>query len=184
MRKHHDSIKFIGLCTIFAFFPDIALAEIIILNSGKKLEGTIIQTTDTGAVIRTSQGDFDVRYRMMASVEPSAKDNAALNPNIKVVTGKINSINQLRQQKAAEETKRIYSKRVEFYMTSWCPYCQKMEMFLKKNKIQYKKFNIEYDAKAQKKFLELGGRGVPLVRVEDRIISGYNPQAVLNELTR
>ncbi|MGA7827040.1 MAG: glutaredoxin domain-containing protein [Geobacteraceae bacterium] len=73
---------------------------------------------------------------------------------------------------------------VELYRTSWCGYCKKMERFLKEKGISYVAYDIEQDSTAAKTFRELGGRGVPLVRIGSTVIRGYNPDAVLSCLGR
>ena len=70
------------------------------------------------------------------------------------------------------------SKKVRLYMTSWCPYCQKMEQYLIASKIPYSKLDIENNAMANKQYRELGGDGVPFVVVNETVINGYDPEAV------
>ncbi len=73
-------------------------------------------------------------------------------------------------------------KKVEIYLTSWCPYCAKMEKFLKQNKVDYERYDVEKDTAAYRVFSELGGSGVPLVRVHSKVIYGYDPEAVMEAL--
>ena len=65
-------------------------------------------------------------------------------------------------------------KKVDVYLTSWCPYCRKAEDFLKEKNISYDRHDIERDSEARTAYRKLGGRGVPLIRVGDRIIYGYD----------
>ena len=69
--------------------------------------------------------------------------------------------------------------KVEVFVTSWCPYCKKLEAFLKKSKIDYTRYDVEADAKAGTEFDRLGGSGVPFTRVGNEVIEGYDPQKVL-----
>ena len=56
-------------------------------------------------------------------------------------------------------------KKVEIFVTSWCPYCRKLEAFLKQSQIEYTRYDVEKDEKGARLFEDLGGEGVPLVRV-------------------
>jgi glutaredoxin len=76
------------------------------------------------------------------------------------------------------------SNTVELYRTSWCGYCKKMERFLKENGISYVAYDIEQDSNAARTFREMGGRGVPVVRIGSTVIRGYNPDAVMSCLGR
>ncbi|MBI5620471.1 hypothetical protein HY949_01710 [Candidatus Gottesmanbacteria bacterium] len=71
------------------------------------------------------------------------------------------------------------SKSVEVFVTSWCPYCKKLEALLNSKGISYTRYDIEKDQSANKVFKELGGRGVPLTTVDSNIIHGYNPEAII-----
>ena len=74
------------------------------------------------------------------------------------------------------------TKKVEIFVTSWCPYCKKLESFLKKNHIDYTRYDVEQDAAGSKIFEEIGGEGVPVVRIGHNVIHGYDPDAVLAAL--
>ena len=74
------------------------------------------------------------------------------------------------------------SKKVEIFVTSWCPYCKKLESFLKEKKIDYTRYDVEKDEAGAKIFEEIGGDGVPVIRVGKEVIHGYDPDAVLAAL--
>jgi glutaredoxin len=69
---------------------------------------------------------------------------------------------------------------VELFVTSWCGYCRKMERFLKEKGIPYTSYDVEKDENAARRHRELGGRGVPLVRIGSHVVRGYNPDAVMS----
>lgn len=71
---------------------------------------------------------------------------------------------------------------VEVFVTSWCGYCKKMVRFLNEKGIPYTAYDIEKDPGAARTYRELGGRGVPVVRVGSHVVRGYNPEAVLSYL--
>ncbi len=68
--------------------------------------------------------------------------------------------------------------KVKLYMTSWCPYCQRMIQYFKDNNIDYVAYDIEKDKKAEAEFRNYGGRGIPLIVVGKTVISGYDPEKV------
>ena len=74
------------------------------------------------------------------------------------------------------------SKKVDIFVTSWCHYCRNLETFLNQNQIEYSRHDVEADAEAGEEFTRLGGEGVPLARVGDQIIHGYDPQGILAAL--
>ncbi|HEY6873213.1 MAG TPA: glutaredoxin family protein [Geobacteraceae bacterium] len=71
------------------------------------------------------------------------------------------------------------SANVEVFMTSWCGYCKKMVRFLNEKGIPYTAYDIEKDEGAARTYRELGGRGVPVVRVGSHVVFGYSPEAVM-----
>ena len=72
--------------------------------------------------------------------------------------------------------------KVEIFVTSWCPYCRKLESFLKGKNIPYTRYDVEADAKGAEIFDKIGGTGVPVIRVGDEVIHGYDPDRVLAAL--
>jgi len=46
--------------------------------------------------------------------------------------------------------------------------------------IPYTAYDIEKDSAAAGTYRELGGRGVPVVRVGSHVIRGYSPEAVMS----
>ena len=72
--------------------------------------------------------------------------------------------------------------KVEIFVTSWCPYCRKLEAFLKENNITYTRYDVEADSDAAELFEHLGGTGVPVVRVDTDVIHGYDPEGIIASL--
>jgi glutaredoxin len=68
---------------------------------------------------------------------------------------------------------------IEVFVTSWCGYCRKMLGFLREKGIPFTVHDIEKDSSAAQAYRELGGNGVPVVRVGSHIVHGYNPDAVM-----
>ena len=76
------------------------------------------------------------------------------------------------------------AKKVDIYITSWCPYCRKLESFLKDQHIDYTRHDVESDEASAEEFDSLGGEGVPLVCVGKEVIHGYDPERVLQALKK
>ena len=72
------------------------------------------------------------------------------------------------------------SANVEVFITSWCGYCKKMVRFLNEKGIPYTAYDIEKDSAAARTYRELGGNGVPVVRVGSHVVHGYSPEAVMS----
>ncbi|KAB0551103.1 glutaredoxin family protein [Pseudomonas argentinensis] len=77
------------------------------------------------------------------------------------------------QQQVAEH------REVILYATSWCGYCAKTRAFLGERGIAYTEMDIEKSADARRAYDALGGRGVPVLKVNDTVIHGYDPQGIL-----
>jgi glutaredoxin len=90
-----------------------------------------------------------------------------------------------RVEVAANEPGQTFSKNtsaradVEVFVTSWCGYCRKMLGFLQEKGIPFTVRDIERDNNAARAYRELGGNGVPVVRVGSHVVHGYNPEAVM-----
>ncbi len=75
-----------------------------------------------------------------------------------------------------------YGGAVEVFTRAGCPWCTKMEEFLRSKGIRYTKHDIDKDNDAARTFKELGGRGVPLTRVGSKVVHGFNPDEVIRYL--
>ena len=67
---------------------------------------------------------------------------------------------------------------VTLYSTSWCRYCEKTRRFLDQANIPYTEYDIEKSTTAYRKYEQLGGRGVPVIRIGDTTIQGYDTKAI------
>lgn len=63
---------------------------------------------------------------------------------------------------------------VTVFSTQWCGYCKKTKHFLKTHDIPFNERDIEASDAARDAFDRLGGNGVPLVLVGDRVVRGYS----------
>ncbi len=63
---------------------------------------------------------------------------------------------------------------VYLYSTQWCGYCAAARSFLDQRGIRYTERDIEKSTSAHDDYRRLGGRGVPLIVIDDKIIYGYD----------
>jgi len=78
-----------------------------------------------------------------------------------------------------KQTQAAEAPRVEVFVTDWCPYCQRLEAFLKENKVSYERKNIEQNADARAEHAALGGGGIPVTRIAgDQVVRGYRPDVI------
>jgi len=73
-------------------------------------------------------------------------------------------------------------KKVEIFITSWCPYCQKLEKFLKSKNIKYTRYDIEKSSRGKRLYKQLNETGIPVTKIDSQIIRGFNPTAILKAL--
>lgn len=66
---------------------------------------------------------------------------------------------------------------VEIYTASFCPHCQDAKMYMQVNKIKFTEFNLERSKGAEKKFLALGGKKIPLLVVKGKVLRSWNQEA-------
>ena len=83
-------------------------------------------------------------------------------------------------QPGGAQGQRHNQKRVEAYVTSWCPYCNKLLLLLRSNGIEFTKYDIEHDTYGASRYKALGGGGVPVTIIGNRVIRGYKPQEILS----
>ena len=67
---------------------------------------------------------------------------------------------------------------VVMYGTSWCPYCAKARKLLDDLDVSYYEYDVENSAEGHAQYVDLGGRGVPVLQINGKIIRGYNPARI------
>ncbi len=71
---------------------------------------------------------------------------------------------------------------VILYATEWCGYCQKTRVLFKENNISFVEYDIEKSTIGRREHKRLGGKGVPLLRLNGKVIHGYNEKLILASL--
>jgi glutaredoxin len=67
---------------------------------------------------------------------------------------------------------------VLMYATSWCGYCAKARAYFDEHRIDYVELDVERDEAASQQNRQLGGGGVPTIRVGEDIVHGFDEGAL------
>jgi glutaredoxin len=76
--------------------------------------------------------------------------------------------------------------KVVLYMTRWCKYCAKTRDLLKSLKVKFEEKDIEQNQEAMMELMNMAQaarvevNGVPVVRIGNTLVVGYNPQRIEN----
>jgi mycoredoxin len=69
--------------------------------------------------------------------------------------------------------------KVILYSTQWCGYCKKAIILLNDNNIPFYEYDIEKSQEGAKQHKNLGGKGVPVLLINGKVLKGYNPSKIL-----
>ena len=73
--------------------------------------------------------------------------------------------------------------KIKVYSTRSCPYCVKAKEFLKENKIEFEDIDVSSDQEAAREMVEKSGQmGVPVIEIGEKIIVGFDKEALKKEL--
>ena len=67
---------------------------------------------------------------------------------------------------------------VIMYGTSWCGYCAKTRKLLDQLDISYYEYDVETSPEGYRQYVDLGGRGVPVLQIDGEVIKGYRPSTI------
>jgi glutaredoxin 3 len=74
-------------------------------------------------------------------------------------------------------------KRVKVYSTSTCPYCKMAKEFLKSKGVKFEDIDVSKDQNAAKEMIAKSGfNGVPQIEINDKMIIGFDKEAIEKEL--
>lgn len=71
---------------------------------------------------------------------------------------------------------------VVLFATSWCGYCAKAREYFQEHGIAYLELDIEENEDAEEEHDVLGGRGVPVILIKDKILHGWSEAALTQTL--
>lgn len=68
---------------------------------------------------------------------------------------------------------------VTIYSTPVCHFCQAAKEFFKENNVEYTEHDVASDAEKREEMIELTGQmGVPVIRIGDDIVIGFDEDKV------
>jgi len=78
----------------------------------------------------------------------------------------------------AQQSAQAVTPRVEVFVTDWCPYCRQLEDFLRENRVQYVRYNVEQDENAAREHRKLSDGGIPVTRIGTQVVLGFRPKLI------
>ena len=134
-------------------------------------------------VFKYVDGQGNTHYVDDAEKVPEQYQDQVLNPhklpNLSKIPGREFSASSSRAAPVASGGR----KKVEIYVTSWCPYCRALEKDLTKRKIRFKRYDIERNNSAKRKFQQIApGGGVPVIVIGEQVIRGYKKEKIYQAL--
>ena len=68
------------------------------------------------------------------------------------------------------------AKTVEIYVTDWCHYCRDAQNYMKSRGIAFTAYDIEKDRAATRRYIDLGGGGVPILVIGSKKMYGFSKE--------
>jgi len=96
-------------------------------------------------------------------------------PEISTVMTRIIPIDALKLLNIQAKQQVKERKRVLMYSAAWCGVCKRAKRYFSNKKIPYQEKDIDKSRQARQAFIKLGGKGVPLILVGKRQLSGFSP---------
>lgn len=73
---------------------------------------------------------------------------------------------------------------VTIYSTPTCVYCNMAKTFFKANNVAYTEHNVASDLDKRKEMIDITGQmGVPVIRIGDRVVIGFDEPKIKEILT-
>lgn len=71
------------------------------------------------------------------------------------------------------------AKDVTIYSTPVCHFCQAAKEYFKDNNVEYTEFDVASDAEKRQEMIEMTGQmGVPVIRIADDVVIGFDEEKV------
>ncbi len=72
---------------------------------------------------------------------------------------------------------------VTIYTTPTCPYCHMAKDFLEKNEVRFEEIDISKDEQIAEELIKKSGHiGVPIIKIDDYYIAGFNEEEIKKRL--
>ena len=74
--------------------------------------------------------------------------------------------------------------KIKVYSTPTCPYCQMVKSFLKEKGVDFEDIDVSVDSKAAEEMIKKSGQmGIPQIEINEKIIVGFDREAIETELS-
>jgi glutaredoxin 3 len=75
--------------------------------------------------------------------------------------------------------------KITVYSTPSCPYCHLVKDYLNEKGVEFEEKDVSVDRVAAREMIEKSGQmGVPQIEINDKIIVGFNRDAIDEELSK
>ncbi len=73
----------------------------------------------------------------------------------------------------------LFSMHITLYTTPSCPYCKLVKDFFKEQNLPFSEIDVASDTAAANEMVKMSGQmGVPVIKIDDEIIVGWNKNAL------
>lgn len=74
--------------------------------------------------------------------------------------------------------------KIKVYSTPTCPYCRMVKNFLNEKGVDFEDVDVSVDRKAAEEMMKKSGQiGVPQIEINEKIIVGFDREAIEKELS-
>ena len=74
--------------------------------------------------------------------------------------------------------------KIKVYSTPTCPYCRMVKSFLKEKGVDFEDIDVSVNSKAAEQMIQKSGQmGVPQIEINEKIIVGFDKEAIERELS-
>lgn len=71
------------------------------------------------------------------------------------------------------------TKTIEIYSTPTCHFCNLAKVWFKEKGLAYVEYDVAKDIQKRKEMVELTGQlGVPVIKIEEEVLVGFNPNKI------
>jgi glutaredoxin len=71
---------------------------------------------------------------------------------------------------------------VKIYTTVGCVACQQAKAFLAQRDVEFEECDLSRDTEAMNELIRLGCRALPVIRIGEQIVQGFDPQQLTRAL--
>ena len=74
---------------------------------------------------------------------------------------------------------------IKVYSTPTCPYCIRLKEFLKQNKVQFENIDVSSDQEKAQEMIDASGQmGVPVIKIDNTVIVGFDKPKIIQALKK